>query len=292
MSDYLQPSISSEQQPGILQDEISLHEDDKLILVAEDNVVNQKIVTLLLEKLGLKAHVVNNGLQAVHAVSERDYPIVLMDCQMPEMDGFAATRSIRAMEMHSGKHTPIIAVTALAMVGDRERCIEAGMDDYLSKPIDKERLKNKLNLWMNNEFVFHNQKLAEVFFSSAAALPAAGAEPIDLSELEVFYGSFEEVEEVLRLFVTTGERQLPDLEAAISEHRSAASARLAHELKGASASIGAKELSLICLRLEQEVGQDDWTRTKHTLADLQRCFHSVKEFVYRVFQLPKRSLQS
>lgn len=263
----------------------ALHRDEnKMILVAEDNIVNQKIVVLLLEKLGLKAHVVSDGAQAVQAVAECDYPVVLMDCHMPEMDGFEATRAIRRMESTTGKHTPIIAVTALAMVGDRERCIEAGMDDYIAKPIDKERLKNKLNQWMKKEFSFHNQKLAERFFETAGRIAVRQAEPIDIAELEVFYGSTEEVEEVLRLFVSTTEHNLPDLEMALSERRITLAGRLSHELKGSSASVGAKEMSILCLQLEQEVGQQAWDQALRTYTHIAHCFHSIQEFVGRAFR--------
>jgi CheY-like chemotaxis protein/HPt (histidine-containing phosphotransfer) domain-containing protein len=279
-----QPSENPKFDSKLLFDD-NLHRDvSKVILVAEDNVVNQKIATLLLEKLGLSAQVVANGIQALEAVRTRDYPVVLMDCHMPEMDGFEATRAIRRMEMSTGKHTPIIAVTALAMAGDRERCIEAGMDDYISKPIDKERLKNKLNQWMNKEFVFHNQKLAERFFEANARLAPLDANPIDIAALEVFYGSTEEVEEVLRLYVTITERNLPDLEMAVDEHRATLAGRLAHELKGSSASVGAKELSLLCLQLEQEIGQQSWDQAKRTFLNIGRCFESVRDFVGRTFK--------
>lgn len=275
------------------QDELVKDSDQKLILVAEDNIVNQKITILLLEKLGLQAQIVNNGLEAVQAVSERLYPVVLMDCHMPEMDGFESTRAIRRMEISSGRHTPIIAVTALAMAGDRERCIEAGMDDYISKPIDKERLKNKLNQWMNKEFSFHNQKLAEKFFEANARLSAFQPDPIDLAELEVFYGSQEEVEDVLRLFITITQRQLPDLEMALAEHRATLAGRMAHELKGSSASVGAKEMSLLCLQLEQLVGQQSWEQAKGSLNGIHQCFGTVREFINRSFaKTNASSLQS
>ena len=283
----IQPTDPSETQSTqanrFMQDRLILDSNNKLILVAEDNVVNQKIATILLEKLGLTAHVVSNGLEAVKAVAARDYPVVLMDCHMPEMDGFEATREIRRMEAVVGKHTPIIAVTALAMAGDRERCIDAGMDDYISKPIDKDRLKNKLNLWMRKEFVFHNQKLAERFFE-ANSRSAFGPDPIDLAELEVFYGSTEEVEEVLGLFVTITERQLPELNAALSDRSSTVAARMAHELKGSSASVGAKEMSILCLQLEQQIGQQDWDQTKQTYTNLNRCYESIRGFVLRTFR--------
>ncbi len=115
------------------------------ILVAEDNIVNQKLARRLLEKNGFKADVVANGLEAVDAVRRIGYDFILMDVQMPEMDGLEATKQIRIKETETGKHIPIIALTANAMKGDRDRCLEAGMDDYLTKPIKVDELLAMIN---------------------------------------------------------------------------------------------------------------------------------------------------
>jgi CheY-like chemotaxis protein len=117
------------------------------VLVAEDNLVNQKLVLRLLEKVGLKADVVNNGSQAVAAIGKTSYDLILMDCQMPEMDGFEATAEIRRLE-GSTRHTTICALTAHAMAGDRERCLDAGMDDYISKPLTIGVLHKKIDHWI------------------------------------------------------------------------------------------------------------------------------------------------
>jgi signal transduction histidine kinase/ActR/RegA family two-component response regulator len=123
----------------------------KLILVVEDSPVIQMLAIKQLVNLGLQSHAVSNGRAAVEAASAMAFDLILMDCHMPEMDGFAATRAIRELEGASGRHTPIIAMTAGAMVGDRERCLDAGMDDYLSKPFTIEQLKEKLNLWLSQK---------------------------------------------------------------------------------------------------------------------------------------------
>jgi signal transduction histidine kinase/CheY-like chemotaxis protein len=113
------------------------------ILLAEDNIVNQKVTLKILERLGYRADVVENGLDAVRAVKEKPYDVVLMDCQMPEMDGFDATRAIRAWETE-GKRVPIVALTANAMAGDEQQCLAAGMDAYLSKPVQVQSLKERI----------------------------------------------------------------------------------------------------------------------------------------------------
>ncbi|MCG8334368.1 MAG: response regulator, partial [Proteobacteria bacterium] len=119
------------------------------ILLAEDNLINQKVATRVLNKLGFNCEIANNGREALDILKVKDYDLVLMDCQMPEMDGFEATAAIRSWEEKTGAHIPVIAMTANAMQGDREKCLDAGMDDYVSKPIDR----NKLVMAIENQLV-------------------------------------------------------------------------------------------------------------------------------------------
>jgi CheY-like chemotaxis protein len=117
------------------------------VLVAEDNVVNQKVAVRLLKKLGYRCEVASNGKEVLEALERTAFHLVLMDCQMPEVDGFEATRRIRALESHRGGRLPVIAMTANAMQGDREACLAAGMDDYVSKPVNPEALAQALEKW-------------------------------------------------------------------------------------------------------------------------------------------------
>ena len=122
---------------------------NRIVLVAEDNPVNQKLALLQLKKLGYQAEVVSNGREVLAAVAGGDYSLVLMDCQMPEMDGYAATAAIRTREAHSHtRRLPIVAMTANAMQGDRETCLQAGMDDYITKPVKADQLRDVLERWL------------------------------------------------------------------------------------------------------------------------------------------------
>src|SRR5262249_40185849 len=118
------------------------------ILVAEDNEISRKIAVLLLERLGYSADPVVNGIEAVQAASSIDYDLILMDCQMPEMDGYQASTVIRRLEASGHSHVPIVALTAHAMPGDRQKCIQSGMDDYVAKPYTLAILGAGLRKWL------------------------------------------------------------------------------------------------------------------------------------------------
>jgi len=124
------------------------------VLLVEDNLVNQKVAARMLERLGASVDVASNGRDAVALVERQRYSIVLMDCQMPDIDGFAATEAIRASEAQRGTHVPIVALTANAMLGDRDRCIASGMDDYVAKPVKLADLARILNRWSSELAAF------------------------------------------------------------------------------------------------------------------------------------------
>lgn len=128
----------------------STNQQPSTILVADDHTVNQELAPLLLHKLGHKVEVVSNGKAAIETLQKRPFALILMDCQMPDMDGYATTKAIRAWEGEQ-RHTPIIAVTANAMSGDREKCLATGMDDYLTKPIKPDKLRDMFHRWLPRE---------------------------------------------------------------------------------------------------------------------------------------------
>lgn len=252
--------------------------NSRLILLAEDHPLNQKVALLLLEKMGFDAHVVQNGEQAVKAASRNNYDAILMDCHMPEMDGFDATRAIRRSEEGSGRHVPIIAVTALAMAGDRERCLAAGMDDYITKPIDKDALHCKLVYWMNPGTICaitNPTKIIPIF--DTLGVHEHKEEPINIANMYDSYG--DEAAELLLLFVASSERIVGDLQKVITEEDSKNVGRLAHELKGASWAVGADELARLCVFLEQAAGQENWRMVHRTVIRLHHQFEEVKDFI-------------
>ena len=123
--------------------------DAALVLVVEDSPVNRLVAVHMLERCGFRAHVVNDGREALQALSTQRYDAVLMDCQMPDIDGYEATRELRRRES-DGRRTPVIAMTAHAMTGDRERCVEAGMDDFIAKPVRSQTLDEVLHRWIGS----------------------------------------------------------------------------------------------------------------------------------------------
>jgi two-component system sensor histidine kinase/response regulator len=200
----------------------------KLILVVEDNVVNQKVAIRQLRKLGYRADAVANGREAIEALRRIHYDLVLMDCQMPEMDGYEATAEIRRLEVEP-KHTPIIAMTAHAPEGDRDKCIAAGMDEYITKPVKPEAL----------------QQIIEHFLADATeenaqtASPSADPLPVDMDRLhEVLGDEPKGFSEILNLYLEETSKSLERLDEAIQAGNHQEVEAIAHGCAGASAICG------------------------------------------------------
>ena len=251
------------------------------VLLVEDNFVNQKVAVRFLERLGCTVEVASNGAEGVAACQERQFDIVLMDLQMPVMDGMTATRKIRAWETTG--HLPIIALTANAMTGDRELCEAAGMDGYLTKPIEVERLRNALTKFglAKNEAETSASSAAA---SSAAAAPAAPAgltrPPVDLSGFKAVTGGDDAfAQELAVTFIASGEQQLAELTEAVAALNRSALARAAHQLKGACANIHAHALKALAEHVETESAAGDARALERYNAQLREEFERVKQFL-------------
>ncbi len=219
------------------------------ILLAEDNVVNQRVAVALLSKLGCAVTLAGNGREAVELFERETFDLVLMDCQMPELDGFAATAEIRRREKDA-RHTPIVAMTANALEGDREKCLAAGMDDYLSKPVAQARLMAVLARWLGT--VSGDQQ----------GQAAASESVVDREQLAAATGGDEELmREILDIFAAG----LPALVARIADAAESEDcprlAAAAHELKGSAANVGAKRLARIAAEIESAAKKGEKPRS-------------------------------
>ena len=215
------------------------------ILLAEDNVVNRKVALKMIEKLGYRADVVCNGLEAVQALEMASYDLVLMDIQMPEMDGFEATRIIREESSNRilQRDIPIIAMTAHAMKGDRERCIEAGMDDYVSKPIQAGDLAAAIERWIfGRAQAQKGDKPDEVKNKIPVFDKAALLRRVD--------GDEEFLADLVGLFLQDIPKQMNMLEEALGNNNASLCERLAHSIKGSSANLGAESIRMVASEME------------------------------------------
>ena len=251
--------------------------ETKTVLVVEDSPVNQKLALAQLAKLGYRADVADNGKLALQALREKAYDLVLMDCQMPVMDGFAATRAIREKEKSRGGHLPVIAMTANAMQGDRENCILAGMDDYLAKPVIMEELKRVLHLWLDST-------VGESAVRAASAAATGEMPTLDRNMAEeLLHLVGKEFTDILRIFFDDTPGLMLALRQAVSTGDSGQAMGLAHRLKSSSASMGGRLFSDMCLQIEQRARTGLIDDTVRDLAarlgdEFQRLRGALEEF--------------
>jgi two-component system sensor histidine kinase/response regulator len=240
----------------------------KRILVAEDNLVNRNLVVLLLERRGHQLTVVGDGKRAVSLLEKQNFDMVLMDVQMPEMNGFEATAIIRAREQKSGTRIPIIALTAHAMKGDRERCVAAGMDGYLSKPI---RAKDLIDI------VEGGRRFSEVIDSPVIS---AAAEDLALDEkalLDRVGGNVEVCIQLTSAFLEESPRLVEELKRAVQSKDSAAVNRAAHALKGSVANFGVQVAVETAFALEKLGEAGDLQSAGPLLARMESQIRTVNK---------------
>ena len=242
------------------------------ILVAEDNAVNQKIASSMLEKRGHMVVLAENGKAALEAIEKREAPpfdLVLMDVQMPEMDGLEATRLIREKEKATGKHIPIVALTAHAIKGDKEMCLEAGMDGYVSKPLQAENLLAAMKEVMSG---------CEEPEPVIPAFRDAGNGIFDLEQsLAVLDGDLELFEEIVGIFLDSSPGSMADIRDAVIRADAFKLNRSAHTLKGAVANFGARRVFETALRLEKMGEENNLSACADEFRTLEREIEILKQ---------------
>jgi len=245
------------------------------ILVAEDNPVNQEVAAAMLDGLGHQVVVAADGEEAVAAVAEGGFDLCLMDCQMPEMDGFAATAAIREAE-GEGDHLPIVAITAHAVAGDRDRCLAASMDDYLSKPFTERELAAILDRWLGPAGT-GDETAAEPPASAStewSLIDRAALAPIRTLEANGRPGL---LSKVVGLYLDDAQKRIATLREGIDQGNAEAVRRAAHALKSGSANVGAATLARLCRELE-ELGRDGCLAPMADLtAEIDATYHLVSQ---------------
>jgi CheY-like chemotaxis protein/HPt (histidine-containing phosphotransfer) domain-containing protein/anti-sigma regulatory factor (Ser/Thr protein kinase) len=260
------------------------------ILVAEDNVINRALAAGILEKRGHSLVHAADGREAVEAAAHEAFDLIFMDVQMPEMEGFEATRRIREAELATGRHTPIAAMTAHAMAGDRERCLSAGMDDYLSKPLDKAAL-----LALLDRVCAARPDAATPLVSPNAARPVADESPagtLDIFSLDTFLDQMDGDEALTgRLMALLQEcmpRLLNDIRNSIARCDATDLAFAAHGLISCLGIFGANAVCHLCRELENQAQQQDYGHTDRTFAGLERGVAEINAAVDSFRSRPAR----
>jgi two-component system, sensor histidine kinase and response regulator len=253
--------------------QLMLEDRRRRVLVVEDNTVNQAVAVAILAKLGYGADVAGNGREAAEAVAHRAYGAVLMDCQLPVMDGYQATAEIRRRE-GTDRHTPIIAMTAAVLPGDRERCLAAGMDDYISKPVLVSDVQAVLSRWLRGE--------ATAPQASASADSAESAQEVldpgrlaELGQLDSAGNGWQFLSMLVNCFLTRAPADLARLHAAIERGDATAIYHVAHRLKGAAATLGSPGMVGLCQELEALASTGGLAPARELLCCLEQEFARV-----------------
>jgi CheY-like chemotaxis protein/HPt (histidine-containing phosphotransfer) domain-containing protein len=242
------------------------------ILLAEDNQVNRKLALTLLNKCGYSVVTVENGQEALDAIETRPFDVVFMDIQMPVMDGFEATSRIRENEKTTGTHIPIIAMTAHAMKGDRENCLNAGMDDYVSKPVKKSDITAAVSRVLKKRAERITPRREETGTTSTKEYTMD-------SILEHFDGDIEFFNQIFEIFVDDYPEQLESIAVAIREGDNAVLENAAHSLKGAVANFRITHLRELAYKLEVMGREGDLTGAEETLEALKTAIHDFVEHI-------------
>ncbi|MBD0261876.1 MAG: response regulator [Tolypothrix sp. Co-bin9] len=253
------------------------------ILVVEDNLVNQKVALKMLKSFGYQADVAANGQEALELLKQIPYDLIFMDCQMPILDGFDTTKEIHRWEESkfiNRRRPVIIAMTANAMKEDKQMCLDAGMDDYLSKPILKEKLANAIEHWANLILQKQETNLSEEIISNTDIDAASPELPIDWEHLHQLSENNPEFElELLQIFVEDIQPRLEAVKAAITKSDFEQISYQAHHLKGASANVGATAMHQAAEKLEQLAHKSECQGTADLILELETFLNRIQAFL-------------
>ena len=254
------------------------------ILLAEDNPVNQMTATTMLEKLGHAVVVANNGRQAIDKLDEQTFDMVFMDVQMPEMDGVAATGAIRRSEQASGRHMPIVAMTAHAMKGDKEKCLEAGMDDYVPKPIRRKDLADVIAR-MVERFLTEASPNGERAAASISGASTGGRMILDETALlEECDNDKTLLSRMVEIFDRDAGDRLPRLREAVRSGVAVAVKEEAHALKGGIGTFYAKAAYDTAYELEKMGADGNLSNAEATLQSLESQLQSLRHKLDELIQ--------
>jgi CheY-like chemotaxis protein/HPt (histidine-containing phosphotransfer) domain-containing protein len=259
------------------------------VLIAEDNKVNQEVAREMLLIYGCEVHIAENGKRVLEALSRQSFDLILMDCQMPEMDGYEATRKIRETEPSSDsrERTPIVALTAHAMKGDRERCLDAGMDDYLSKPLSQNDLERVLAEWVKAEVpqppVARESKVTQ-------DTNGPGIDPKALDQIRQLDqdGSAGILERVLQIYLDESSDLFSKIRDAINKNDAQGLRAAAHSLKSSSAQVGAMELSEFCKEMESIGRRESVSGAEEILTRTELKFEEARSALSRELERTRR----
>ena len=267
VSDSCLPATENNDTPNTTSTPVAAH-----ILLAEDNPVNQEVAMAMLQNFGCSVDIVHNGREALQAVELKPYDLILMDCMMPEMDGYAATSEIRRRQSAGLlPHFPIIALTANAIEGDREKCLIAGMDDYLAKPFRAESLLNLIKVWAKSSAKI----TTDVPESAIASKPIIDEAALETIRMLDPYGGNELLNRIITLYISNASTQLQSLEQAWGTGELDAIRLLSHTLKSSSNQVGAHRLAEHCREVEIEARNQRYDVSGKALAHIKQEFINI-----------------
>jgi CheY-like chemotaxis protein/HPt (histidine-containing phosphotransfer) domain-containing protein len=256
------------------------------ILLVEDNVINQQVALGILQIQGYGVTVVNNGREALDALAEGGFDLILMDCHMPEMDGFEATAEIRKREQSSGgRPVPIVALTANAMAQDREDCLNAGMDDYLSKPFSMQSLQDMLNRWMPQAGATQPQAAERAAPAKAKTAGVIDRQVLDQLGTLQTNGKSELLARTINLYLVESPKIMQRLKLAAGANDAPEIVRSAHSLKSSSGNVGAMVLSRYCEDIEASARRADTENARKLFAKVEVEHGRVQSALRAEFEL-------